>query len=338
MPRIFISHAAADEALVTPFVNTVIRLGCGVGPEGIVYTSGAGTGALSGADLNAYIREAVSVADLVVAIITPAFRASSYCIAELGAAWSRAGKLFPLAVPGTRRDDLDGVLRGLVVHHLDQPRALDELHDRIADALGIAATSASIWNASKGEWLRSVEGALEDIPSTVVSVAACSRAPNHMELFWTDGSGNVFHRWWLGAGWTDVHKWEEPSTVYLAAVSRDEGDQLLFGMPRRGKVWMRSWDDDPTHRKVISAPKFLTGEVVGPLTAVSRQPSHVELAAWTPQGKQCHRIGGITATGGPNGGRNGLDRPRASPAGLRIRLRGNVEETKGSGHDGRWRG
>src|SRR5450755_3733387 len=53
--------------------------------------------------------------------------------------------------------------------------------------------------------------------------------------------------------------------------------------------WMRGWDADPRYGKVISNPKFLRGEVVGPLTAVSRGASNGELAAWTPECKQCHR-------------------------------------------------
>ena len=255
------------------------------------YSSGADTGVPSGADLNTYVRNSVSDADLVVAIITPSFCASSYCIAELGAAWSRAGNLIPLAVRATQRPDLDGVLRGMAIRNLDEAAALDELHDRITGALN-KRTRATTWGQYRDEWLGRVEGhlrALEAVASAVVSAAACSRADNHMELFWTDGSGRVFHRWWLGAGWSDVRHWDDPSAVYLAAVSRERGDQLLFGMPRRGRVWMRRWQDDPGGGKRPGAVELLSGEVVGPLTAVSRGSRHVELAASTPAGEQCHR-------------------------------------------------
>lgn len=174
-------------------------------------------------------------------------------------------------------------------------------------ALGGLALIGSLWAFGFWGWLtnrlRPVASAVANwnpiawrgLPSSrsaaVVSVTSCSRTPKHMELFWTDGSGRVFHRWWLEdqGGWSAVHHWDEPSAVYVAAVSRQDGDQLLFGMPRRGEVWMRSWDVHPQQGRVISGPLFLPGEAVGPLTAVSRRPSHVELDAWTPEGEQCHR-------------------------------------------------
>ena len=95
MPNLFVSHSARDRAAVSTFVDTIIKLGCGLSDNPIFYSSGAATGVPIGKDLNTYVQGQVSEADLVLAVITPAFRESNYCIAELGAAWSRAGHLFP---------------------------------------------------------------------------------------------------------------------------------------------------------------------------------------------------------------------------------------------------
>src|SRR4051794_22030429 len=99
MPGVFVSHASADSVLVDEFVDTVLRLGCGLGPETLFYTSGADTGVPSGSDLLAHVRSRVSDATLVVAILTPTYQTRSVCVAELGAAWARTGNLFPLLAP-----------------------------------------------------------------------------------------------------------------------------------------------------------------------------------------------------------------------------------------------
>jgi hypothetical protein len=110
MPEVFVSHAAADGALVDPFVDTVLKLGCGLDEAKIFYSSGEDTGLPSGFDLLHHVREEAAEAGLVVAIISPMFETRPVCVAELGAAWSRTGNLFPLAVPGMARTDMEGVL------------------------------------------------------------------------------------------------------------------------------------------------------------------------------------------------------------------------------------
>src|ERR1700691_148450 len=110
MPGIFISHASADKVMVDEFVDNVVRLGCGVPPDLIFYSSGSDTGVPSGKDLNTYVRDQVGVVGLVVSLLTPAFQIRPFCVAELGAAWSRVDNLFPIKHPELDRDDLDGVL------------------------------------------------------------------------------------------------------------------------------------------------------------------------------------------------------------------------------------
>jgi hypothetical protein len=152
---VFVSHAAADKPLVTPFVDTILRLGSGVPTERLFYSSGADTGVPVGTPLNTYVRERVSDAGLVVAIVTPRFRERPYCLAELGAAWSRAGTLFPIALPGMGHRDLDGVLSGLIVKTLDDGSALDELHERLAKVVG-RRTNVVTWGERRREWLDEV--------------------------------------------------------------------------------------------------------------------------------------------------------------------------------------
>jgi hypothetical protein len=152
MPGIFVSHASADKSLVDQFVDYVLRLGCEVPSDLIFYSSGEDTGVPSGQTLNDYIRAKLDTVSLVIAIVSPAFQARPFCAAELGAAWSRTGQLFPIAVPGLGRADMDGVLTGLVVRELNDPAALDEMHDRVSRALGLTP-NVRTWGHYKAEWL-----------------------------------------------------------------------------------------------------------------------------------------------------------------------------------------
>src|SRR4051794_18557507 len=96
---IFISHASEDAALAAAVVETLLIVGSGVSREDIFFSSGAGTKVPAGEGFQEYIRKRVKGAALVVAVITPKFVESAFCLAEVGAAWIKTGKLFPLAVP-----------------------------------------------------------------------------------------------------------------------------------------------------------------------------------------------------------------------------------------------
>jgi hypothetical protein len=165
MPGVFVSHAYADRTLVDRFVEDLLCLGCGVNPSQIFYSSGADTGVPPGSNLNTFVRNEVAGASLVVAIITPSFQTRPFCIAELGAAWSRVENLFPLALPGLPRGDPEGVLAGMLVPYLDDEHALDLLHERVAKALGISV-APSTWTLYKRRWLESVAPLVDALINT----------------------------------------------------------------------------------------------------------------------------------------------------------------------------
>lgn len=162
MPGIFVSHASDDKQLVDAFVDIVLRLGCNVPSEAIFYSSGADTGVPSGSDLNAYVRNRIGDMDLVVAVITLTFQARPFCVAELGAAWSRVGNLFPVKHPELGRAEMEGVLTGMVVRSFDEGEALDELHDRVRETTG-HTTSAQTWGHCKEKWLEGLPTLLDAV-------------------------------------------------------------------------------------------------------------------------------------------------------------------------------
>ena len=95
MPAVFVSHASSDKTFVDVFVNEVLRLGCALSTDELFYSSGAATGVPSGKDLMDFVRSQAGDSSLVVAVISPVFQTRPICIAELGAAWARSGRLFP---------------------------------------------------------------------------------------------------------------------------------------------------------------------------------------------------------------------------------------------------
>lgn len=170
-PRVFVSHASADHELVDAFVDGPLRNGCNLTPDQIFYTSGEDTGVPSGSNLLEHVRRQVSEAGLVVAIITPTYRTRPVCIAELGAAWSRTGSLFPIALPGMARADLDGVLQGLAIRYLDDSAALDELHDTISEKIGSTVKSTT-WNRHKQKWFANIDRLIARSPVPDTPTAA----------------------------------------------------------------------------------------------------------------------------------------------------------------------
>lgn len=171
MAKIFVSHASADFELVDPFVDDVIRSGSEVHRRDLVYTSGADTRMPSGSNLNEYIRQNVGSADLVIAVVSPNYRMSPYCLAELGAAWVQAGVLFPIAIPGFSYGEMDGVLEGLITRSLDDDTTLNELHDAICAATG-RPVMAKAWGKYREKWLVNLPAYMAKLPAVEIFTAA----------------------------------------------------------------------------------------------------------------------------------------------------------------------
>lgn len=122
------------------------------------------------------------------------------------------------------------------------------------------------------------------------SATMVSRDPEHLEVFWIGPDNEVLYRWWLSSqGWSKVESWTEPEAVCLAAVSQEEGDEILFGLAPDGRVWYRVWALDHRGWHVAGEIHWLDGVVRGPLATASRGPGMIELLAFDAQGQPCHR-------------------------------------------------
>jgi hypothetical protein len=164
MPMVFLSHAAADKALVDD-LKTMLQQGIGVGPTEFFYSSDKGSGIPAGSNFVDYIRGQMQGSTFVVAVITPVYLESEFCLAELGAVWASADKdFFPLCVPRVSRADLKATLTGIQVERIDERGPLAELLQRLCahfDRVYVAAacdTAIGVFLATLGEKLDALQG------------------------------------------------------------------------------------------------------------------------------------------------------------------------------------
>ncbi|QWF21789.1 toll/interleukin-1 receptor domain-containing protein [Nocardioides sp. LMS-CY] len=158
MTKVFVSHAYGDKDFCDGFVDNVLIRGIGLHPKtDIFYSSERDTGVPTGADLLPFVRKEVGASTLVIAIVTPLYPTRPVCVAELGAAWGKAGDqhFFPLLAPGVAVGDLDGVLPSTLCSAIDDRAALMELYERIKTLHGAPNDSAS-YSVGVEKWLASV--------------------------------------------------------------------------------------------------------------------------------------------------------------------------------------
>jgi len=150
-PKLFLSHAYADKAYATKFMDTILIQGSRLPSERILMTSLRETGIPTGKNLFEVLRHTAADSPLVVALISPTYLTRPTCLAELGAAWVKEA-LFPIMIGGITRKDLDGVLQGIIIENFNDEDTLDELHGTINREFGID-TPPLTWSRKKKEWL-----------------------------------------------------------------------------------------------------------------------------------------------------------------------------------------
>ncbi len=161
--KLFISHAANDQPLVKSFVE-LIEGGIGVPPRDIFCSSLKGQGIRPGADFTSSIRDQLDGATCVVALLSPNFYGSAFCMCELGGTWLQAKSFVPMLVPPLQFSDLKAVLAGLQAGKLSEAADLDELRDEIASRLSITPLATPRWNDRRDSFLKSLPKILKQLP------------------------------------------------------------------------------------------------------------------------------------------------------------------------------
>ena len=162
--KLFISHAASDQSLVNIFAD-LVESGIGVSPFDIFCSSRKGQGVPPGDGFMPSIGAHLDEATCVIALITPNFYGSGFCMCELGVVWIQAKSFIPILVPPLEVGDLKAVLAGLQVLKIGDKADLDELRDEIVKRISIPMLPTPRWNERRDAFLKSLPNVLKQLPA-----------------------------------------------------------------------------------------------------------------------------------------------------------------------------
>jgi len=133
--RIFISHAAADEALASALVDCILAAMV-VNDSDLRCTSVPGHKLPVGSDFTATLLEDIDESSVVVGLITKNAISSSWVLFELGATWGSKKNLKPIVTDEVELNKLPGPLSGRHVARLSNKGDLNQFLEEISEVVG----------------------------------------------------------------------------------------------------------------------------------------------------------------------------------------------------------
>jgi hypothetical protein len=127
-------------------------------------------------------------------------------------------------------------------------------------------------------------------------IAAVSRTPDHLDIFWVGEDGAIWTCWW----WRGTGDWSEPFPItdpgvaphgaYVDAVSRLPQRLDVFWVNAAGAVRSAWWDglaDGGEWRQhpIVDVAGPGAARAAGPIVAAARQPQHLDVIWGTPMGQ-----------------------------------------------------
>ncbi|NYT30564.1 TIR domain-containing protein [Rhizobium sp. WYCCWR 11128] len=161
--KVFISHATADVALAKLVVN-FLKEAIGVPDADIFCTSLPGHSIPLMQDFNEYMRKQMEQPAIVLALLTPSYLESHFCLMELGAAWSRALKTLPVVTPEVPFDVVTKTLGLKQAWRIDDHTKLSEFRDAF-EGMALEARSSATWEGKADEWKKRLRIVLRGLPS-----------------------------------------------------------------------------------------------------------------------------------------------------------------------------
>ena len=151
---IFISHSEQNKDIASKLVELLVSTELG-GTGTIFCSSAEGFDIPNGRDLKGYIKDRLDDAPIVIAILTPQYSESKFCLCELGAAWGMAKRLFVLAVPPHSYKDAQAILAGVRIDAVDKLAALNDIYDEIVSMTG-RGSKINRWNKAAQAFINSL--------------------------------------------------------------------------------------------------------------------------------------------------------------------------------------
>lgn len=169
--KVFISHASEDKKVVSLFVDKILRAGCDIKYEDIVFTSREDTGVVNGEDIPESIKDGIRDSAIFFMMVSEYYRRSEVCLNEMGAAWmveDLARKI--LILPHADFDKIGWLMSLKKGTKLDDKDGLDGIRDDVQNLLG-GHTQTVTWNRSKEEFLSELRKMKETSPNAPESLA-----------------------------------------------------------------------------------------------------------------------------------------------------------------------
>lgn len=151
--KIFLSHSSADGLLVDAF-EALLTKWLGVPSQEIFVSSLEGQGVPKGQNFVDAIKAEILNTESVVALITPTYRESAFCMAELGAAWALSTHRFPVVVPPSNFDVMDATLLGTVGVKIDNEDALAQMLEDLSKSLQTNPVSIAVRQRAMREFVK----------------------------------------------------------------------------------------------------------------------------------------------------------------------------------------
>ncbi len=133
--QLFVSHATKDADIAGALVR-IVETAFDAPPRSIRCTSAPGYELELGADVSEHLRAHLSQASCVIAVLTPYSLSSKWCLFELGGAWARSTRTYPLLADGLTQKDLPAALGGTLAGQLSDARVLRALLSGLEGQLG----------------------------------------------------------------------------------------------------------------------------------------------------------------------------------------------------------
>ncbi|MEI7228669.1 toll/interleukin-1 receptor domain-containing protein [Pectobacterium carotovorum] len=159
---VFVSHATKDKELVAAIVD-LIEDGIGVPESEIFCSSLDGLGIPTGENFISYIKSEIQEPKVVIFLLTPSYFKSKFCLCEMGAAWAKTLKIFPILVPPLTYEDLKYVLTSTQVANIKDDIKYNELRDHLIDVLDFHPKSNTKWDVKRKIFLKKLPSLLKKL-------------------------------------------------------------------------------------------------------------------------------------------------------------------------------
>ena len=154
MAKIFISHSSEDQEMVRSFADFLQR-GMGVSRTDIFCTSYP-SALLTGEPFIERIKSQMADCEAVIFLFTERYLESSFCLAEMGAAWGLGKRIFPLLLVELERLERTP-LKGVQVRRLDREEDISAVYDEFCNCGIIPGRNTAEYMREVPKFIRQVE-------------------------------------------------------------------------------------------------------------------------------------------------------------------------------------